>query len=525
MSQEANVQSRESALEDREANVQSRESALEDRETNAVAIEKEANVRVQALRQEEEAIKSELQNSLYRSEQQSKAGIDEISRLVSDQGGKVEEELRETTTALGKLSTTVAQLSTSNAAVSSTVSSIDGKLVQIPTQVLAATFAKFTEIENAVVGSSTTVQESLSSKFKAVENVLRDQSTAVQRSVTSLEQMSTTAFESISEKLSQTLAGLQSVSSTVNQYKESLDQQTDDFNLTVKRSFDDSAKVLMGNLNDLDKKLDESSNDLAAISTQIMSIAPSIIDIHSDDHDTVVEHFTTVTTTLEALKKDVAEVRQCQTVRQEKRSSDVSLPDLEARKRRASGRQDATISPGSQQSQPSSRPGSPLLTRSITRVGKQSQLPGPTHPADTSVPDVQANTTASPANEMLPEGSEAPQGESAAVWRQILLKGEWTEVHCRQLLAFLEETSRKKDARYRPQAGLDHSARVEKEDCLLSYCKRQPNKVSDPKFKCQQYAKRDLCLRVKYITEDPGDFDEASESMRWSLEIRPPQPA
>ncbi|KAL8898419.1 MAG: hypothetical protein Q9192_002091 [Flavoplaca navasiana] len=465
---------REEALRDREAAVQKRESGLADRETNAAATERAANVQLQALKHQEDAIT-----------EQNRAGIDEITQLISnlqspsEQDGKVERELRETKTALESLSSAITQLSKDN--------------------------------------------------FPAIEEA-----------VTKLEQNSDLGFDLATEKLDKALSELQRVSSNVQECKTSIDEQAEDFGLTVNRSFEDGAKTLTGNLKEIDRKLDEISSNLMVTSDQVLAIPDSIREGRQEnDYENLVEYFTTVLGALDVLKKDVADVRQRQTVRQEKRMSETSLPDSEARKRRASNFQDMGLSPSSQRSQPSSRPESPLLTRSTTsRANQQSRLPVSTHTFDppstatadpnsapTAATSVLATSPSSPARELLPEGSYMPVGENAGVWQQILLKGEWTENHRRQLLTYLEETGKKADHRYRARYGLDHCARIDKEACLLSYCKRQPHKVPDPRFKCQQCggANRELCLRVRFVAENPGEYDEASESMRWSLEIRPPR--
>ena len=134
--------------------------------------------------------------------EQNRAGIDEITQLISklqspsEQDGKVERELRETKTALQSLSSAITQLST-------------GKLP------------------------------------------------AIEEAVTKLEQNSDLGFDLATEKLDKALSELQRVTSSVQECKTSIDEQAEDFGLTVNRSFEDGAKRLTGNLKEIDRKLDE----------------------------------------------------------------------------------------------------------------------------------------------------------------------------------------------------------------------------------------------------------------------------
>ncbi|KAL8659979.1 MAG: hypothetical protein Q9226_000142 [Calogaya cf. arnoldii] len=120
-------------------------------------------------------------------------------------------------------------------------------------------------------------------------------------------------------------------------------------------------------------------------------------------------------------------------------------------------------------------------------------------------------------------GTQAPKHDILFIWPQIQLKGPWTDENRMQLHDFLEETSRNPNERYHPRHSLDHVASQSKDTCLLSHCRQEPNRVPDGGFRCPQCvrAERELCLRVRYVADNPGEYDAYSASVRWSLEIRP----
>ncbi|KAL8853754.1 MAG: hypothetical protein Q9221_001397 [Calogaya cf. arnoldii] len=125
--------------------------------------------------------------------------------------------------------------------------------------------------------------------------------------------------------------------------------------------------------------------------------------------------------------------------------------------------------------------------------------------------------------DILP-GTQAPKHDILFIWPQIQLKGPWTDENRMQLHDFLEETSRNANERYHPRHSLDHVASQTKDTCLMSHCQQERNRVPDARFRCPQCVRseRELCLRVRYVADNPGEYDAYSARVRWSLEIRPP---
>ncbi|KAL8892203.1 MAG: hypothetical protein Q9215_000837 [Flavoplaca cf. flavocitrina] len=233
-----------------------------------------------------------------------------------------------------------------------------------------------------------------------------------------------------------------------------------------------------------------------------------------DEGQSVSDRFETVQSLLDGVKKEVSKLQQRVHIPSpllsilEKRPSELSLPETEARRRRVSGRREDTESPGSQQHGSPSRPESPLTFRSSRRE--------PSGPPQTATVAVEA------AKDRL----APPEGALRPIWQQIQIRGLWTDDQCRQLLAFLQESANKKVSRYQPVASLDQCANQERPYCFVSYMRREQIRVPDRRYQCPNcnQPQRELCLHVKFVGENLGAYDENSTDLRWSLEIRPPKP-
>ncbi|KAL8886775.1 MAG: hypothetical protein Q9192_006430 [Flavoplaca navasiana] len=253
-------------------------------------------------------------------------------------------------------------------------------------------------------------------------------------------------------------------------------------------------------------------NEVAQLNARLVMFQASLP--QGDEGQSVSDRFEKVQSLLDGVKKEVSKLQQRFHVpspllsRLEKRPSELSLPETEARRRRVSGRGEDTESPGSQQHGSPSRPESPLAFRSSRR-----------EPSGTP-------QTATVAVEAAKDRLAPPEGALRPIWQQIQLRGLWTDDQCRQLLAFLQESANKKVSRYQPVASLDQCANQERPYCFVSYMRREQIRVPDPRYQCPNcnQPQRELCLHVKFVGENLGAYDESSTDLRWALEIRPRKP-
>ncbi|KAL9042343.1 MAG: hypothetical protein Q9180_000673 [Flavoplaca navasiana] len=460
---EGEQQQREKELERRETVVRSRESALEGRETQASLMDAEAKLRAEALQQHEESIKSGIEQK----------ATDQMTRLISQ-----------------------------------------FQLDQLPTQFVAAASSKFTRIEDCIAETDEAIvnrlnalegslQEALPSKATEREFTTTDRIDALEESLSSaISRNTSTLQDSVTDKAveagnafkSQSTSMQDSLSSKIAQIEEAVFEQS----TVTRRVSEDLAKQLTDNLKDIDRKVDAFSKDLE-------SLAPAIT-----AQGEYLDDFETVKTILQDLKKEVSDLRQrIQLSRLEKRPSELSLPETEARRRRVSGRGEDIESPGSQQHGSPSRPESPLTFRSSRR-----------EPSGTS--QTATTVTVEAAKDRL----APPEGALGPIWQQIQLRGLWTDDQCRQLMAFLQESANKKVSRYQPVASLDQCANQDRPYCFVSYMRREQIRVPDPRYQCPNcnQPQRELCLNVKFVGENLGAYDESSTNLRWSLEIRPRKP-